>query len=89
MKWNHLDVDAEAGVKEGLPCDGCQRIVHGTVYFPKDYDIEEGQKLLRAIQAEPGRQDIDPYSLKFCAECTHGLNKTVEGVKVASNEWIN
>jgi hypothetical protein len=80
MKWKYLNVTAEMGIDEGLPCSLCGRLVKDEIYFLTDYENapEEVQELLKRWILENWFAEsvsdvagiVDPHSdFYVCAEC--------------------
>jgi hypothetical protein len=75
LKWQHLDVDGEMGVGEGIPCAGCSEIVHDLIFYPRDWDDAEAQRILQSVRTMRVDNIGDPSSLGFCGECKSGLEE--------------
>lgn len=71
MRWNHLAVDAEMGVKEGIECAGCHNVTHDVLFYPRDYSGLEAEQILKTAQADPANSEIDPFA--FARSANMGL----------------
>lgn len=72
MKWQCLNVVAEMGVSEGLPCCICGERVFGEIFFCANYEDNPAiQHLLSLWVADKRPESVnDPYDkFQVCPTC--------------------
>lgn len=70
MKWRTLSVEAEMGIKEGMPCSVCGKVVHDLMFFPADTYEGEAKRLVDAWRSDPAKESSrEPDQFFVCEDC--------------------
>ncbi len=75
MNWQHLSVDGDMGIENGVVCAHCSSVIYDLVYFLEDWDSDEAKALEHAVKSDKlFMENDDPYTFSFCEDCKHGLS---------------
>lgn len=76
MKWRHIDAD------EVFTCSGCHKTVRDAlVFFPADWENEEGRRVWKVISADLVNRDVDTETAAFCLDCQIQLVRWLQRAK--------
>jgi hypothetical protein len=82
MKWNHLSVDGEMGVEEGIPCSGCETLVYDLIFSPASIDSQYAEQIARAVSENNPDKEFDPFTLALCQNCMLDIQKIIKEAKM-------